>query len=235
MSLDSSKLSIYLRIISYSVLAFTLAFLINNVLTVWNEWPGIKKIFAHHELFGFKKKALEGSALNYGYSQVGIYLFCIIPYTLEILLAVMPPSHHRCTQFLERLWNSQQLIRSLRDSSKLKSLRSRRACHCARSTMDCLSLSARDRPVRRGQWAKTEPAVELIVRAGWPNMATRLHLSNASHPRSLSIAKQPFAAHSQHPSPPLALTFSFGIVIRHELQRIAVVGETEDDMGEIKL
>ena len=77
MNLDSSRLSIYLRIISYSVLAFTLAFLINNVLTVWNEWPGIKKIFAHHELFGFKKKALEGSALNYGYLQVGIYLFCI--------------------------------------------------------------------------------------------------------------------------------------------------------------
>ena len=77
MNLDSSRLSIYLRIISYSVLAFTLAFLINNVLTVWNEWPGIKKIFAHYELFGFKKKALEGSALNYGYLQVGIYLFCI--------------------------------------------------------------------------------------------------------------------------------------------------------------
>ena len=77
MNLDSSRLSIYLRIISYSVLAFTLAFLVNNVLTVWNEWPGIKKIFAHYELFGFKKKALEGSALNYGYLQVGIYLFCI--------------------------------------------------------------------------------------------------------------------------------------------------------------
>ena len=139
----------------------------------------------------------------------GIYLFCIIPYTLESLLAVMPPSHHRCTQFLERLWNSQQLTRFLRDSSKLKSLRSKRACHCARSTMDCLSLSARDRPVRRGQWAKTEPAVALIVCAGWPSMAALLHLTNASYPRSLSIAIQPFAAARQPPSPPLALTFIF--------------------------
>ena len=139
----------------------------------------------------------------------GIYLFCIIPYTLESLLAVMPPSHHRCTQFLERLWNSQQLTRFLRDSSKLRSLRSKRACHCARSTMDCLSLSARDRPVRRGQWAKTEPAVALIVRAGWPNMATRLDLTYANYPRRLSISIQPFAAARQHPSPRLALTFIF--------------------------
>ena len=71
------NLSLYLRIISYSVLAFTLAFLINNVLTVWNDWPGIKKIFSHHEIFGFKKKALEGSNLNYGYMQIGLYLICI--------------------------------------------------------------------------------------------------------------------------------------------------------------
>ena len=73
----NSNLSIYLRIISYSVLAFTLAFLINNGLTVWSDWPGIKKIFSHHEIFGFKKKALEGSNLNYGYMQIGLYLICI--------------------------------------------------------------------------------------------------------------------------------------------------------------
>ena len=73
----NSNLSIYLRIISYSVLAFTLAFLINNGLTVWSDWPGIKKIFSHHEIFGFKKKALEGSDLNYGYMQIGLYLICI--------------------------------------------------------------------------------------------------------------------------------------------------------------
>ncbi len=67
----------YLRILSYSVLAFTLAFLINNVLTVWVDWPGVKKIFSHYELFGFKQKALQGAELNYGYLQIGIYLICI--------------------------------------------------------------------------------------------------------------------------------------------------------------
>ena len=78
MSSENSKISLYLRIASYSVLAFTLAFLINNVLTVWIDWPGVKKIFSHYEMFGFKKKALDGSDLNYGFMQIGVYLICII-------------------------------------------------------------------------------------------------------------------------------------------------------------
>ena len=68
---------LYVRILSYSVLAFTLAFLLNNLLTVWSDWPGIKKLFSHHELFGFKKKALDASEINYGYMQIGLYLICI--------------------------------------------------------------------------------------------------------------------------------------------------------------
>ena len=78
MSSQSSKISLYLRILSYSVLAFTLAFLINNVLTVWIDWPGVKKIFSHYEMFGFKKKALDGSTLSYGFMQIGVYLICIV-------------------------------------------------------------------------------------------------------------------------------------------------------------
>ncbi len=77
MDSESKITARYLRIVSYSVLAFTLAFLINNVLTVWVDWPGVKKIFSHYELFGFKQKALQGSELNYGYLQIGIYLICI--------------------------------------------------------------------------------------------------------------------------------------------------------------
>ncbi len=77
MDSESKITARYLRILSYSVLAFTLAFLINNVLTVWVDWPGVKKIFSHYELFGFKQKALQGSELNYGYLQIGIYLICM--------------------------------------------------------------------------------------------------------------------------------------------------------------
>ncbi len=78
MGSENSKISLYLRIASYSVLAFTLAFLINNVLTVWIDWPGVKKIFSHYEMFGFKKKALDGSTLSYGFMQIGVYLICIL-------------------------------------------------------------------------------------------------------------------------------------------------------------
>ena len=73
----NKSIHLYLRILSYSVIAFTLAFLLNNLLTVWAEWPGVRKIFSHHELFGHKQKLLEGSDLNYGYMQIGLYLSLI--------------------------------------------------------------------------------------------------------------------------------------------------------------
>ena len=70
-----NNLSILIRIFSYSILALTLVFLINNVLTVWFDWPGVKKLFAHYELFGFKKlnKPLEGLAINLSYLQLIFY------------------------------------------------------------------------------------------------------------------------------------------------------------------
>ena len=78
MSSENNKLSTYLRILSYSVLAFTLAFLINNIFTVWGGWPGIKKVFSHYDLFGYKQKSLESSDLTYGYIQIIIYVVCIL-------------------------------------------------------------------------------------------------------------------------------------------------------------
>ena len=78
MSSENNKLSIYLRVLSYSVLAFTLAFLINNLFTVWGGWPGIKKVFSHYDLFGYKQKSLESSDLTYGYIQILIYVVCIL-------------------------------------------------------------------------------------------------------------------------------------------------------------
>ena len=75
---ENSKLSTYLRVLSYSVLAFTLAFLINNLFTVWGGWPGIKKVFSHYDLFGYKQKSLESPDLTYGYIQIIIYVVCIL-------------------------------------------------------------------------------------------------------------------------------------------------------------
>ena len=61
-----NNLPILIRVFSYSILAITFAFLINNVLTVWFDWPGLKQLFAHHGIFGFKKLSapLDGAVLN---------------------------------------------------------------------------------------------------------------------------------------------------------------------------
>ena len=48
--ITKSNLPTLIRIFSYSILAITFVFLINNILTVWFEWPGIKKLF-----YGYKK------------------------------------------------------------------------------------------------------------------------------------------------------------------------------------
>ena len=74
------NLPVSIRIFSYSILAFTLVFLINNVLTVWFEWPGIKKLFSHYGLFGFKKLSnpLEGSLLTTAYIQLFFYFASIL-------------------------------------------------------------------------------------------------------------------------------------------------------------
>ena len=74
------NLSIIIRIFSYSILATTFVFLFNNVLTVWFEWPGVKKLFSNYELFGFKKlgKPLESSELTLAYSQLFFYFISIL-------------------------------------------------------------------------------------------------------------------------------------------------------------
>ena len=52
---NKKNLPIFLRVLSYSILAFTFIFLANNVLTVWFEWHGLKQLFAHYGIFVFKK------------------------------------------------------------------------------------------------------------------------------------------------------------------------------------
>ena len=75
-----SNLSILIRIFSYSILAITFVFLLNNVLTVWFDWPGVKKLFSHYEIFGFKKlnKPLEGVLITSAYIQLFLYFFSIL-------------------------------------------------------------------------------------------------------------------------------------------------------------
>ena len=68
-----------IRIISYSVVAITFAFLINNILTCWYDWPGIKKLYSSYELFGFNKlnKPLDSSTIMFCYLQLFFYIISI--------------------------------------------------------------------------------------------------------------------------------------------------------------
>jgi len=75
-----NNLPIFLRVFSYSILAFSLIFLANNVLTVWFDWPGLKQLFSHYGLFGFKKLTtpLSGSVLNLCFIQLLFYFLSFI-------------------------------------------------------------------------------------------------------------------------------------------------------------
>jgi len=75
-----NNLPILIRIFSYSVLAITFVFLINNILTVWFDWPGVKQLFSQYGLFGFKKlsKPLEGSLLILAFIQLFFYFISVL-------------------------------------------------------------------------------------------------------------------------------------------------------------
>ena len=78
--LSKNNLPIIIRIFSYSILAMTFVFLLNNVLTVWFDWPGIKQLFSNYGLFGFKKlgKPLEGSVLTFAFIQLFFYFISVL-------------------------------------------------------------------------------------------------------------------------------------------------------------
>ena len=75
-----NNLSFIIRIFSYSILATTFVFLANNVLTVWFDWPGVKSLFSHYGMFGFKKlsKPLSNSVLNFAFLQLFFYFISIL-------------------------------------------------------------------------------------------------------------------------------------------------------------
>jgi len=76
---EKNRMSLFIRVFSYSILATTFVFLINNVLTVWFDWPGVKNLFSHYGLFGFKKlsKPLSDPVLKFAFLQLFFYLISI--------------------------------------------------------------------------------------------------------------------------------------------------------------
>ncbi len=64
-----------LRFIALSMVALTLLFLLNNILTFWWGWPGLLGFFGHQEWFGAAppRKPLEGGAVALGWIHVTLY------------------------------------------------------------------------------------------------------------------------------------------------------------------
>jgi len=85
-----NNLPILIRIFSYSILAITFVFLSNNVLTVWFDWPGIKQLYSHYGIFGFKKlsKPLEESVITYAFIQIFFYFISIAVVIFYVLKSI---------------------------------------------------------------------------------------------------------------------------------------------------
>ena len=64
-----------IRILSYSVIAFIFSYLINNILTVWYNWPGVSKLFTE----------LTSTEKSLSFFQLFIYFISIILVILYIL------------------------------------------------------------------------------------------------------------------------------------------------------
>ena len=85
-----NNLPIFLRVFSYSILAFSFIFLANNVLTIWFDWPGLKQLFSHYGLFGFKKLTtpLSVSVLNLCFIQLLFYFLSFIVVLIYVFKSI---------------------------------------------------------------------------------------------------------------------------------------------------
>ena len=64
-----------IRILSYSVIAFIFSYLINNILTVWYNWPGVSKLFT--ELTSREKSLSSFQLIIYFISIILVFLYIL--------------------------------------------------------------------------------------------------------------------------------------------------------------
>ncbi len=76
---SSHNISRFIRIVGYVIIAITFAFLINNFLNYWADWPGVKKLLANYGLFGFEKlkNPISSSLFTYALFQLFLYIVLI--------------------------------------------------------------------------------------------------------------------------------------------------------------
>ena len=72
------KMNSSLRIFSWSIIFLTFAFLINNILNNWYNFPGVDKFFASYNIFFEIRNELTQSENFKSWIQFSIYLIAIL-------------------------------------------------------------------------------------------------------------------------------------------------------------
>lgn len=78
------------RIISFATVTSVLAFLLNNYLNFWRDWPGLPSLMSHLGISGFENlsKPLNNDFIALTYIQLAIYL---LPILIIIVLVIKTP------------------------------------------------------------------------------------------------------------------------------------------------
>jgi len=74
----TEKLNNPVRIFSWSIICFTFAFFINNILNFWYDFPGVDKFFGNYNIFFENKNELSGKEFYKSWIQFSIYIIAIL-------------------------------------------------------------------------------------------------------------------------------------------------------------
>lgn len=75
-----AKTDLVFRAIALTIVALALAFIFNNYLIFWRDWPGITNLFSQQGWFGFEplQKPLDNEAITLGWLQLVGYVALIV-------------------------------------------------------------------------------------------------------------------------------------------------------------
>ncbi len=84
-----------LRIFANAMVLLCFAFVLNNFLNFWHDWPGLPGLFAHSGWFGFAplREALSDEAVTRGWFQVALYLIPCLAAAAYVLMTPRRSMH----------------------------------------------------------------------------------------------------------------------------------------------
>lgn len=77
---EIGRTDLVIRAVALTIVAIALAFLVNNYLIFWRDWPGIVNLFSHLGWFGYEplQKPLASDSVARGWFQLAGYLALIV-------------------------------------------------------------------------------------------------------------------------------------------------------------